>query len=99
MAEAHEYIRVYRTTLADGNHAFVEKQMNGGDEKSCKSIRDVAYYTHWSVECLQRGGCQNVSIDFFPLHSIDCLLGFTPRLHTPLTEQEQAEFWEHFMKI
>lgn len=99
MTKASEHIRVYQTTLANGDCVFTEKQTNKGDEKSYASITDLAYYTHWIIQCLHREDCQQVSIDFFPLHNIDCLHGFNPRLHTPLTEQQQAKFWEHFKKI
>ena len=99
MTEQYENIRVYRTTLVDVHHTFVEKRTNGSDERSYDSVRSLALGTHWSVECLHRDGSQHVSIDFVPFHNIDCLLGFTPRLHTPLTALEQAEFWKHFLEI
>jgi|GEM_PF-2555962 len=99
MINEHEHIRVYRTTLANGKQAFIEKKTDGQKKRSYGSIRSLAHGTRWSVELIHKESAKDVYIDLFPMHSIECLRNRAPSLHTPLTELEQAEFWKYFLEI
>lgn len=89
-------IRVYRTTFRDGRHVYEEKECDGRGAICCGSVRSIALHTRDTVRGMHDNGCLSVGIDFYPFHDIDCAAGLAPRICSPLTAEEQKEFWQHF---
>lgn len=98
MTEDTVNIRVYRTTSAQGHHAFESKFEDDENRAAYSSIQGLAGNTLIAVKYFHSKGHQVVGIDFSPFHNIDCTVGEPPRICTPLTAEEQAEFWKYFSK-
>ena len=96
MFQGTRNIRAFRTTFQNGYRSFEEKEEDGRGGVGCSSIRSLAHNVHSTVKRMHKEGYGTVGINFTPFHNVDCPNGLSPRLCSPLTAEEQVEFWEHF---
>jgi hypothetical protein len=95
MSETEVTFRIYGATTPDRRHIFV-LNVPGYRNMYSETVQALAARATSLGRCILDGGCLLVSIDFSPLHDIECPFDNDPRRCSALTDAEQDEFWREF---
>jgi hypothetical protein len=95
MSETEVSFRMYRAKTSDKRHIFV-LSVPGYRNMYSDSVENLAGRATYLVRVFMENECLLVSIDFSPLHDIECPVLSAPMRCSALSEAEQEEFWREF---